>query len=560
MSFRHLLIVLFLASSNASAQHEYDSTVFSAENFAKLKKFEAFCATGPEAIQLVWYIDQEDFHLSDTEMLELCYHPMAQVRERRLGFVYYDHCKQHPDCLFDYLMRYIGDSTIVSTRDRCMVYDTDFASLCYDTFFSKLTREQQQIVYQKALLSDPTLRIQTELIEKLPENETSYPILEELVYKKHKIAALAPLLAIGNRKDIPAPLAFLATHRADAHWIMASYFDPSYELYIRSAVPEVLANNWRNDDYQSYFSLLEVCSPETRLDVYRELSDICGDKLYRHVNFLYWNKDSIPAGERDAFLLRIFPSIGKPDSLTATYLSQNYPEEFDHALEAHLLLEPYAYMDHSYGETDYALFLFSCYTNDLDPRKIAFCLQLIRSGRSPAIIGAVRALKETHRQEVIIALEDQHNRLVALQTEKRPGLSYEKEFGLDLDESNWMEAIQQSILEVNDSALTQRIATLTVGFLAELYSTLDDEFACAIISAANDPALYDSLMTRLETQNYQSCYSTIVRFLLRLEDPVYNERLKDRYSALQSTQEEAEIRYYRQLLEDYLVLPSDENE
>lgn len=563
--FLRRLLVLFLLSGStiALAQNEtYDPAKLSEVNRKKIAALEAFVRDSIDpgsdiaGMLMEGKLTRLKCLFTTTETATLVYHPVAQIRQQFVdGFVYHQLKTGSTEQLFRYLNRYRTDTTRVDYSTGCLLNTSAFGDFCFNRIYERLNASQQQQMRETIIEAALPMGSTETVLEQLPFGDSTYHVLERLVYQKHLFMALDPLLSYEQPKDTDAVLLFTSTDRRDAQWIMVNRFHTSYTSYLEATIPELLANTWNYDAYRGYAVLLGQCDPETtNWLVWKIVSSFANDRVYRCAEALYSElRDSLPAAERDSFLLRIFPSVGIMDTTAAGHLRRTCPAAFEQQLEQRLQLAPCPDDYSSYIDSAYTRFMLKDYTAQSSPHKTAFYRKLIRVATGPPLAEAVEQLKESDPEEVAAALEEQYMRRAALQSDAGRLYYYGQETG----ESRALESIEKCILRLNNTALNKRTAQAIVGYYGNPWTNTYDAYEITLLKTVNDPALYEQLLQKVESQPYVYSYSAIIGLLLSLDNPAYDQRLKQRYLQLQRTMKQDEIRWFRKTLEEHQLLPPE---
>jgi len=146
-------------------------------------------------------------------------------------------------------------------------------------------------------------------------------------------------------------------------------------------------------------------------------------------------------------------------------------------------------------------------------------------------------------------LEQRHAELMKLHTIERPYLPYEP-YGPTLVEELWMESIEKAMVYLNDKALVNRIAPVIAGYFGNPWTCSFDDYSKILLKEANDPALYEKLLRKIETQPYEYSYNTIIEFLLSLNINEYKQRLKLRLLELKKTTKSDNLYRYQLMIEE----------
>ncbi|MDH4473842.1 MAG: hypothetical protein QE487_14650 [Fluviicola sp.] len=536
---------------------EYDATKLSEENRARIVELEHYLrdSVSPTHHMLADLVDSKldrlHFKYENSELVMLVNHPNAQIRYHFLFWYKHSQLKSGSSAfLFDYLKHYISDPTEIQFRSGCIIGEIQFYDECYDQLYHHLTpAEQLQIRIQLVENGLPLLALQS-LIQKLPKSDSSYNVLEKLIYEKHQVMALRSLLSYKKEKDITSPYLFLPDHREDAQYAMISNFHPSYKHYLLESIPDLIDNTWSNDAYGGYASLINKCPPE---EAYKLIQDVLcyyrDDHVYISADFLYTVVESmVSEAERDSFALILLPSLIHPDTALVNHLRTHYPRQFEQKLEQRLLLVHDAYEDYMYDDSTFARFMLRDYTAQKSEHKTAIYRKLVGFSYGPVLIEAVLQLRETHREEIALILEQRHAELVKLQTVERPYLTYEP-YGLTLEEMLWMQSIQKAMVYLNDESLIKRISPVIAGYLGNPGSGTFDDYSKILLKKANDPILYEQMLRKIETQPYEFTYNLIVEFLLDLYNESYKQRLQQRYSELKKTNKSDNLYRFENMLE-----------
>lgn len=551
-------IFLFLPGLPVYGQYlEYDATKLSEVNRGKIVELENYLrdSVSPTHNMLADLVDSklDRLHVKyeNTELVMLANHPNAQIRYHFLFWYKHSQLKSGSSAfLFDYLKHYISDPTEIQFRSGCMIGEIQFYDECYDQLYHHLTpAEQLQIRIQLVENGLPLKALQS-LIQKLPKSDSSYNVLEKLIYEKHQVMALSSLLSYKKEKDITAPNSFLPDQREDAQYAMIANFHPSYQHYLLESIPDLIDNTWSNDAYGGYASLINKCPPD---EAYKLIQDVLchyrDDHVYTSADFLYTVVESMDTEvDRDSFALILLPSLSHPDTALVNHLRTYYPGQFEQKLEQRLLLVHDAYEDYMYSDSTFARFMLRDYTTQKSEHKTAIYRKLVAFSDGPVLIEAVLQLKETHREEVALALEHKHAELVKLQTAERPYLTYDP-FGLTLQEMLWLESVEKAMVYLNDDALIKRIAPVIAGYLGNPGSGTFDDYSKMLLKQANDPVLYEQMLRKIETQPYEFTYNLIVEFLLDLDNASYKQRLQRRYADLEKTTDSDNLYRFKNMLE-----------
>jgi hypothetical protein len=556
-------LFLLVGSTIAVAQNEmYDPAKLSEVSRKTIAELESFVRDSipPGSDVAGMLIDSKMARLkcsfSNTEAANLVHHPVPQIRQGFVdGFVYNQLKTGRTEQLFRYLEHYWADTIPVDYSTGCILNTNAFGDFCFNRIYARLDASQQQHMRETIIEAALPMGSTQSILEHLPFGDSTYHMLERLVYEKHLFMALTPLLSYKQPKDADAVLLFTSTDRRDAQWIMADHFRESYQAYLEAAIPELLANTWSYDACRGYAVLLGQCAPETtdRL-VWKIVSSFSNDSVYRCAETLYSElRDSIPAAERDSFLLTIFPSLGILDTTDAGHLRRTYPAEFEQQLEQRLLLAPCPDDYSMYIDSAYTRFMLRDYTAQPSAHKTEFYRKLIRTAAGPPLAEAFEQLKTNYREEVVAALEEQYTRLAALQSD--PGRLFY--YGQEMSASRALESIEKCIVQLNDTALNRRTAQAIIHYYGNPWTNIYDAYEITILKTVNDPALYEQLLQRVESQPYVYSYSAIIGLLLSFDNPAYDQRLKQRYLQLQRTMKQDEIRWFRTTLEEHQLLPPE---
>ena len=552
-------IFLFLPGFPVYGQYlEYDPMKLSEENRGKIIELENYLrdSVSPTHDMLGELADSKltrlKFHYKEDEQLTLVNHPNAQIRYHFLNWYVWSQLKTGSSLqLFDYLKHYLTDQTKIHYREGCIIGEIPFNDHCYDEIFRHLTPDEKQLIRIQLVENGlPLIALQT-LIENLPQSDSAYTVIEKLVYDKHLVMALESLLSYAKEKDLSAPFLFLPELRDQVHDAMLRNFHPSYHNYLRESIPELLANDWSSNTYSSYASLILKCTNEEGYDLFQTiLSSYSNEKVYKCANFLYSIvRFIVPEAERDSFALILLPSIIRPDTALVNHLRTQYPQQFEQKLEQRLLLVPDAYENYQFSkDSTLARFMLRDYTSQKSEHKTAIYRKLVGFSYGPVLIEAVLQLRETHREEIALILEERHAELVKLHTAERPYLTYDP-YGLTLEEMLWMQSIQKAMVYLNDEALTKRVAPIIAGYLGNPGSGTVDDYAKILLKKANDPVLYEQMLRKIETQPYEFTYNLIVEFLLDLNNESYKQRLQQRYSELKKTNKSDNLYRFENMLE-----------
>ena len=533
-----IALLVFFASISSSVFGQlncgdvYSIDSFSEKNKSLILKLELI-STQPNSVKsiegesLSELCDSLINNCTSSERFLLAYHPDKRIRTSLLpDFV--GRCRNR-DTLFSYLKCAINDTSRIFYFDGCMFHDESFGEYSYHEIQRKLDSTQREVIDLQIIQGKTHPYLARDIIRRLPNSDSSYTLIKSLVIEYDQYYALEKLLQFNNTNDRSLIFKFIADHRNECQELLLYYPPSSLTQYLHTAIPEALKNNWEENEYSSYIKLIDRQDSITRKAIYSSILNqlqptnfyAIAPEIYNSDFYLFDLKEN-----KAVYTLALLPSLLHIDSIDLNEAILFNPILTENAL-LHRLKNKTDPFD---NESANAVFQFL----NLQPtaKKDSVFLQLCKSSIGGALFEAISTLKPKYSSELASILLERY------QKENDPG-------------SFQPNGICSSIAFLDDPYLNAKIAPELVEKLIECNLIYDPFSILQIIKSANDPILYERLVTNIELKQINNCSISSIRFLLELNNKTYNTRLVKRYKEI--SQEQIEDNYYHEQFKDYLI-------
>ena len=510
----------------------YSIDSFSSKNKSLILKLELI-STQPNSVKsikgesLSELCDSLINNCTSSERFLLAHHPYKRIRTSLLpDFV--DRCRNR-DTLFSYLKCVINDTSRIFYFDGCMIHDESFGEYSYHEIKRKLDSTQREVIDLQIIQGKTHPYLARDIIRSLPNSDSSNTMIKSLVIDYDQYYALEKLLQYNDTNDRSLIYKFIPEHRNECQQLLLYY--PPFNLtnYLYSIIPETLTNNWEENDYSSYIKLIDRQDSITRKAIYTSILNQLQSTNFYDIAPEIYNSDFYLFDLKEnkaVFTLALLPSLLHIDSIDLNEAILFNPILTENALLHRLENRTNPY----YHESANAVFQFL----NLQPtaKKDSVFLQLCRSSIGGALFEAISTLKPKYSSELASILLERYRK------ENDP-VSFQPN------------GICSSIAFLDDPYLNAKIAPELVEKLIECNLIFDPFSLLQIVKSANDPILYERLVTNIELNKINNCSISSIRFLLELNNKSYNTRLVKYYNKM--NQQEIEDNYYLEQFKDYLI-------
>lgn len=547
MRFSKIVFIIRIALLGFFAS--ISSTVFGQLNCGDVYSIDLFSEPTKNAIQklesiqnkqeTVRFVDGTSLRENKTRLLNNCtvselfilvHHRDQHIRAIFLpDFV--SKCNDR-DTLIKYLNCAIDDTSTIVHFDGCMIFEESFGAFAYRLILQKCDFNLPFEIDLHIIQRKTQPYIAKEILLHLPHSDSNYTLLKSLVIEYDQYYALEKLLQYRDTNDRSLIYKFIADHRNECQELLLYYPPSSLTQYLYTTIPEALKNNWEENEYSSYIKLIDKQDSITRKEIYSSILNqlqptnfyAIAPEIYNSEFYLFDLKEN-----KAVYTLALLTSLQHIDSIDL-----NEAISFDPILTENALLHRLKNKTNPYdNESANAVFQFL----NLQPtaKKDSVFLQICKTSSGAAVFEAIATLKQRYSSDIASILLERYRN-------KNDSVSFQ-----------WNE-ICDAIAFFDDYKLNVKIAPELVEKLIECNLIYDPFSILQIIKSANDPILYERLLTNIELKQINNCSIATIRFLLELNNKMYNTRLVNRYKKI--SQQEIEDNYYHEKFKDYLIFYS----
>ena len=536
-----LLRILFILISisgwqQAFCQPDYSSiynpSVFPSDRLEKVHLLEQLSDTSVKIkiphIEIDACIDELSVKCSNQELYMLAYHPDKHIRHTFVDLFGYRCMNQ--DSLYAYLKQVIYDTTILTYFDNCTTNTDEFGRIAYYSISMRLEparkRELQELILRSG---NPQYLLETVLRE-IPRTTENYPFFKSLVSENKLLNALDILLTYNDTNDrIFIPL-FTSINREKCHQLMAKYPHSSQSTYLDTTLVTVLKNDWTSDEYRSYCLLIDQLDSIRQIEHYNAITSLFKpNKFYRIAPNIYYSDYFFNSSTEDKvqLTLKLLPSLYHIDSIDIHFASLLNPDLFEANVTERLKNDPDAF------DTETAFQVFKRYMALPTTEKTEVCLFVCQNSTGAELFESIAALRATHQKQVASILLQRYQKEKSINTDSK--LNY----------------LLSAIAYLNDTLTNDKLANELLQRLVQCNAIPDPFVYLEIIKSSNKPELIEGLLSNIEENELNRCSIDVIRFLLELRNPNYQQRVLRRYNQFSLIKTDEDYYFYK--FKEYLI-------